>query len=184
MLIGYARVSTLDQNLDLQTDALKRAGCERIHSDTVTGKHRHRPGLERALEDVRPGDTLIVWKLDRLGRSLKDLIEIVGELEKQGVNFQSITDNINTSTPAGKLFFHMMASLAEFERELIRERTKAGLAASRGVKRIGGRKPKMTPQKLTRARQMLGNGQSYQEVADTLKVSLTTLYRLIPAKEQ
>ena len=128
--IGYARVSTREQNLDLQTDALRKAGCTRIFEETMSGAKRERPQLNSALDYLRAGDTLVVWKLDRLGRSVKDLVELVGELEKRGVHFQSVTDNIDTSTPAGRFFFHVMASLAQMERELLVERTRAGLEAA------------------------------------------------------
>ena len=125
MLIGYARVSTQDQNLDLQTEALTKAGCKRIFNDKISGSRAERPGLTKALEMLREGDTLIVWKLDRLGRSVKNLVDLVGELHKQGIQFKSLTDAIDTGTPSGRFFFHVMASLAEMERELTVERTKS-----------------------------------------------------------
>jgi DNA invertase Pin-like site-specific DNA recombinase len=135
MRIGYARVSTTEQNLDLQRDALKRAGCEKIIEDTASGGKRERPGLERVQETLRHGDMLAVWRLDRLGRSLKHLIELMSELEGQGVGFHSVTESIDTTTPGGKLVFHIFGALAEFERNLIRERTHAGLAAARAGRR-------------------------------------------------
>lgn len=181
MLIGYARVSTQDQNLDLQSAALQEAGCQRILDDKLSGTRRDRPGLERALELLRAGDTLMVWKLDRLGRSVKDLVELVGELEKRGVHFRSLTDAIDTSTPAGRFFFHVMASLAQMERELLIERTHAGLAAAKTAGRVGGRKPKMTPSKLQAAQQLLDAGVPPKDVAANLGVSVPTLYRWIPA---
>lgn len=181
MKIGYARVSTHDQNLDLQMDALKKAGCESIREDRISGSRRERPGLNRALEDLREGDTLVVWKLDRLGRSVKDLVELVGDLEKRGVHFQSITDAIDTSTPAGRFFFHVMASLAQMERELLIERTRAGLDAARTQGRVGGRKAKMTPSKIKAAQQLLDSGVLPKDVAQNLGVSIPTLYRWIPA---
>ena len=139
MLIGYARVSTTEQNLDLQKDALKQAGCERIVADTASGGKAQRSGLDRALELLRKGDTLVVWRLDRLGRSLRHLIELIGELEGRGIGFQSITEAIDTTSPGGTLVFHIFGALAEFERNLIRERTMAGLeAARRGAGRAGG----------------------------------------------
>ncbi len=181
MLIGYARVSTHDQNLDLQLDALHKGGCEKIYEDKVSGSCRNRAGLERALEQVREGDTLVVWKLDRLGRSVKDLVELVGHLEKRGVHFQSLTDAIDTSTPAGRFFFHVMASLAQMERELLIERTKAGLDAAKAQGRVGGRKLKMTPSKLSAAQKLLEGGAAPKDVAADLGISLPTLYRWIPA---
>lgn len=180
MLIGYCRVSTIEQNLDLQRDALKKAGCEEIIEDTKSGSNRERPGLNRALDRLRSGDTLVVWKLDRLGRNVKDLVEMVGDLEKKDINFLSVTDNINTSSAAGRFFFHVMASLAQMERELLIERTRAGLDSAKAQGRTGGRKPVMTPSKLEAARRLLGSGVAHKEVAETLGVSLPTLYRWIP----
>src|SRR3954451_6018573 len=139
MLIGYARVSTHEQNLDLQEDALKAAGCQKVYTDKTGGTKADRPGLERALADVRPGDSLVVWKLDRLGRRLKHLIETVTDLGNRGVCFQSLQEAIDTTTSGGKLMFHVFGALAEFERDIIRERTLAGLAAARARGRMGGR---------------------------------------------
>ena len=147
MKIGYARVSTIEQNLSLQRDALKAAGCGKIIEDKASGGKAKRDGLERVLEMLRPGDTLAVWRLDRLGRSLKHLIELMGELEGQGIGFQSVTEAIDTTTPGGKLVFHIFAALAEFERNLIRERTHAGLEAARARGRKGGRRPKLDDKK-------------------------------------
>lgn len=139
MLIGYARVSTLDQNLELQKNALLLSGCEKIFEDKTTGSRSDRSGLAKTLEMLRADDTLIVWKLDRLGRSVKNLIDIVNCLEQKGIHFKSLTDNIDTSTPSGRFFFHVMASLAQMEHELIVERTKAGLeAAKKWVKKGAG----------------------------------------------
>ena len=182
--IGYARVSTRDQNLDLQTAALQSAGCARIFEDTMSGAGRQRPGLERALEHLRAGDTLVVWKLDRLGRSVKDLVEMVGELEGRGVHFQSVTDSIETATPAGRFFFHVMASLAQMERELLIERTRAGLDAARAQGRVGGRKRRMTDSKVEAAKTLLAAGEAPKVVAANLGVSLPTLYRWLPASER
>jgi len=150
MRIGYARVSTNDQNLNLQKDALQVAGCERVFTDIVSGARGERPGLTAALTECRPGDTLVVWKLDRLGRSLPHLVETVSTLAADGVGFQSLQEQIDTTTSGGKLIFHIFASLAEFEREVIRERTKAGLAAARARGRTGGR-PKGVDQKKKKA---------------------------------
>lgn len=144
MLIGYIRVSTNDQNTDLQRNALMCAGCEQIFEDKMSGTKSERPGLKRALKCLKRGDTLVVWKLDRLGRRMKHLIALTEELRAKGVNFRSLTDSIDTSTPMGRFFFHMMGALAEMERELIVERTLAGLAAARAQGRVGGRRPKLT----------------------------------------
>jgi DNA invertase Pin-like site-specific DNA recombinase len=144
MKIGYARVSTIEQNLDLQRDALKAAGCERIVEDKASGGRVKRDGLERVREQLRKGDVLAVWRLDRLGRTLRHLIELMGELEGQGIGFQSTTEAVDTTTPGGKLVFHIFAALAEFERNIIRERTNAGLEAGRSRGRKGGRKPKFS----------------------------------------
>lgn len=181
MKIGYARVSTADQDLDMQTEALKRAGCEQIFDDKISGIKTERPGLEKALFLLRAGDTLVVWKLDRLGRSIKDLIDSVRALEQRGVAFQSLTDAIDTSTPAGRFFFHVMAALAEMERDLITERTRAGLAHARSKGRIGGRPSAMTESKLNSARTLLAAGESAKDVAKDLGISIPTLYRWLPA---
>lgn len=165
MLIGYARVSTGDQNLDLQKTALFRAECEQIFEDTASGKNARRPGLRRALRRLKPGDVLVVWKLDRLGRSVRDLITLVSELQARGVNFRSLTDSIDTSTPAGRFFFHVMSALAEMERELIVERTRAGLAAAREQGRVGGRRRVMTEEVVEQCRRMLENSATRQQVA-------------------
>ncbi len=181
MNIGYARVSTDDQNLQLQRDALNQVGCERIYEDQVSGARE--PGLDQALEVLRDGDTLVVWKLDRLGRSVKQLIAFVELLESMGVQFKSITDSIDTGTPAGRFFFHVMASLAQMERELIVERTKAGLEAARKQGRRGGRKRKMTESKLKSAKKLLENGVPPKDVAKDLGISIPTLYRWLPASK-
>jgi DNA invertase Pin-like site-specific DNA recombinase len=139
MIVGYARVSTSDQTFDLQKDALTRAGCERIFTDTMSGARAERPGLVQAFTFTRAGDILVVWKLDRLGRSLRNLIDVVTELETLGIGFRSVTESIDTTTSGGKLIFHIFGALAEFERDLIRERTQAGLAAARARGRKGGR---------------------------------------------
>lgn len=181
MKIGYARVSTKDQNLDAQLHALEDAHCERIFTDKTSGLRAKRPGLTDALQQLRPGDAFVVWKLDRLGRSVKDLVKFVEDLERQKVNFISITDSIDTSTPSGRFFFHMMAALAQMERELIAERTKAGLEAARKRGRVGGRPPKMTKSKLVSAKKLLAAGVPPRDVAKDLGVSLPTLYRWLPA---
>ena len=181
MLIGYARVSTQDQNLDLQSEALTKAGCEKIFNDKISGSRAERPGLTKALEMLREGDTLVVWKLDRLGRSVKNLVDLVGELHQQGIQFKSLTDAIDTGTPSGRFFFHVMASLAEMERELTVERTRAGLEVARQLGRKGGRRRQMTESKIESAKKLLANGVPPRDVAMNLGVSVPTLYRWIPA---
>ena len=181
MLIGYARVSTQDQNLDFQIEELTRAGCGKIFNDKISGSRADRPGLAKTLEVLRDGDTLVVWKLDRLGRSVKNLIDLVGELQKLGVQFKSLTDSIDTGTPSGRFFFHVMASLAEMERELTVERTRAGLEVARQLGRKGGRTRLMTDSKIESAKKLLANGVPPRDVAKNLSVSVPTLYRWIPA---
>lgn len=181
MLIGYARVSTQDQNLELQLDALTKAGCQKVYEDKVSGTRGPRPGLAMVMKMLREDDILVVWKLDRLGRSVKQLVNLVGDLQKQGVQFKSLTDAIDTSTPSGRFFFHVMASLAEMERELTIERTRAGLEAARKLGRKGGRKPKMTNSKIESAKKLLASGVPPRDVAKNLGVSIPTLYRWLPA---
>ena len=184
MLIGYARVSTDDQNLALQTQALNEIGCTKIYEDKISGTKTNRPGLQLALEVLRNGDTLVVWKLDRLGRTVKGLIDLINQLHQKDIHFKSITDNVDTSTPSGRFFFHVMASLAQMERELIAERTKAGLASAKLLGRVGGRKRKMTASKIEFAKKLLASGVLPKEVAKNLGVSVPTLYRWIPASEK
>jgi DNA invertase Pin-like site-specific DNA recombinase len=181
MLIGYARVSTQDQNLDLQIEALTKADCKKIFEDKISGSRAERPGLANMLEMLREGDTLVVWKLDRLGRSVKNLVDLFGELRKRGVQFKSLTDSIDTATPSGRFFFHVMASLAQMERELTVERTRAGLEVARQLGRKGGRKRQMTDSKIESAKKLLANGVPPRDVAKNLGVSVPTLYRWIPA---
>jgi len=150
MKVGYARVSTNDQHLSMQTDALKSSGCEKIYHDIASGAKTARPGLEQALSFARAGDTIIVWKLDRLGRSIQHLIESINALEKRNIGFKSLQENIDTTTSGGKLIFHIFSALAEFERDLIRDRTKAGLQAARLRGRKGGRKPLLNKQQVER----------------------------------
>jgi DNA invertase Pin-like site-specific DNA recombinase len=180
MLIGYARVSTEDQHLELQHDALKKAGCKRILDDKASSVSRDRPGLTAALEHAREGDTLMVWKLDRLGRTVKGLIELVEGLQQRGVEFRSLTESIDTSTAQGRMFFHIIAAFAQMERDLIRERTRAGLDAARSRGRKGGRRPKMTESKKKAARKLLAGGALPRAVAEDLGVSVATLYRWVP----
>lgn len=179
--IGYARVSTDEQSLALQLDALKKAGCAQVFTDKASGAGIDRPGLKEALSHLRGGDSLVVWKLDRLGRSVKGLVDLVNSLEARDVHFRSLTDGIDTKTPAGRFFFHVMASLAQMERELIVERTRAGLAAARRLGRIGGRKRAMTDSKIKAARRLLAAGTPPRDVAENLGVSVPTLYRWLPA---
>jgi len=180
-LIGYARVSTADQDTALQTDALQKGGCTRIFEDKVSGAKADRPGLAAALAYLRDGDVLVVWRLDRLGRSLPHLIETIAALETQGIGFRSLTENIDTTTPGGRLIFHVFGALGQFERDLIRERTKAGLSAAAARGRKGGRKPVMTADKLQRAREYIANGLNVREAAARLKVGKTTLYAALQA---
>ena len=184
MLIGYARVSTDEQHLQLQLDALKKAGCKRVFTDKAGGTRPERKGLAQALSHLREHDALVVWKLDRLGRTVKGLVDLVGELERRRVHFQSLTDGINTNTPAGRFFFHVMASLAQMERELLVERTRAGLAAAKRLGRVGGRKRRMTDSKIQSGKTLLRNGVPPKEVARNLGVSIPTLYRWLPAAER
>jgi len=184
MRIGYARVSTAEQSLDLQLDVLKKAGCRRIFTDTASATRADRPGLAEALSHLRGGDALVIWKLDRLGRTVKGLIDLVADLQGRGIQFRSLTDGIDTTTPAGRFFFHVMASLAEMERELLAERTRAGLAAARRRGRLGGRKRRMTPGKVESARKLLKDGMLPRDVAQSLGVSIPTLYRWVPASSR
>src|SRR5215213_8415419 len=157
MQIGYARVSTDDQNLDLQRDALEKAGCERIFTDRVTGTKAERKGLTEALSHLRSGDTLIVWRLDRLGRSLRHLIDTVTDLQERGIGFKSLQESIDTTTSGGKLVFHIFGALAEFEREIIRERTQAGLTAARSRGKTGGRPKALTEKQVQMLRNLAAN---------------------------
>jgi DNA invertase Pin-like site-specific DNA recombinase len=176
-LLGYARVSTTDQQPQLQVDALQRAGCYRVFTETASGARTDRPTLEQLLDQLRPGDTLVVWKLDRLGRSLRHLVDTVTGLAERDIGFQSLQEAIDTTTP-GKLVFHVFAALAEFERDLIRERTHAGLAAARTRGRHGGRPSVMTAHKLQVAQEMYTSGEySVAAVAMTLGVSRASIYR-------
>lgn len=180
MLVGYARVSTHEQHLDLQLDALKDAGCEKIFTDKISGSKSYRDGLKQAMEFMREGDTLVVWRLDRLGRSLKQLIEIVNELSSKEIGFKSLQENFDTTTSGGKLIFHVFGALAEFEREVIRERTKAGLTAARARGRLGGRPKVMDHKKVSMAKTLLGDGNnSVDDVCKILEVSRATLYRYL-----
>jgi len=182
--IGYARVSTDDQNLDLQRDALALAGCSSIYEEIISGKSTERPELNHCLKALRNGDTLVVWRLDRLGRSLPDLVGIVSRLEQEEVGFESISERIETTSAAGKLIFHVFAALAEFERNLIRERTRAGLLAARTRGRKGGRKPALDDRQLREIRALLSDPEiQVADVARRYGVSRSTLYRYIGSLE-
>jgi DNA invertase Pin-like site-specific DNA recombinase len=184
--LGYARVSTTEQDPALQHDALAAAGCYRVFTDVASGAKADRPALGQLLDQLRPGDTLVVWRLDRLGRSLPDLIETVRGLEARGVGFRSLQESIDTTTPGGRLIFHIFGSLAEFERELIRERTLAGLAAARSRGRRGGRPTVMTPAKLRIAQRMrqADRPESYAAIAAALGLSTTTVHRHLASGAQ
>jgi DNA invertase Pin-like site-specific DNA recombinase len=183
-LIGYARVSTDDQSAALQQDELKKAGCVKVFTDHASGSKANRPELDRMLDQLRPGDVIVVWRLDRLGRSLKNLIALVEDLAGLGVGFRSLSESIDTTTANGRLFFSIMGALAEFERDLIRERTQAGLASARARGRVGGRPSVMNAKKSEKARTLYDSRQhTVAEIAEMLNVSVATVYRhLGPAK--
>lgn len=182
MFVGYARVSTLDQNPALQIDALGAAGCERVFTEKASGANRDRPELKAALDYIRKGDTLVVWKLDRLARSTRQLIETAEDLEKRGIGLKVLDQGvIDTTTPHGRLFYEIAGAFAQFERSLILERTRAGLAAARARGRVGGRPPALGPAEIRKAKAMLADPQiSVVEVAAQLGVTQATLYRHIP----
>lgn len=182
MLIGYARVSTRDQTHNLQIDALKASGCERLFEETASGAQRDRPQLAAALDYLREGDTLVVWKLDRLARSTKQLIETVEDMQRRGVGFKCLTQDLDTTTAGGRLIFTIFSAIAEFEREIIRERTRAGLDAARARGRKGGRPPALLAKDLSAARALLADASiSVSDVARRLNVAVSTLYRHLPA---
>ena len=184
MKIGYARVSTLEQNLNLQVDALEKAGCEKIVTDEVSGSVAERPGLSQLKDTLRAGDTLVVWRLDRLGRTLRHLIEWVNDLEAKGIGFESLQESINTTTSSGKLVFHLFGALAEFERNLIRERTQAGLAAARARGRQGGR-----PEKLSKQQQQMAldlyhrKAHTVTDICKMMGISRYTFYEYLKKKD-
>lgn len=180
MIVGYARVSMNDQKPELQLDALKRAKCKPVYVEKMSGRNMERPELIRCLDTLRKGDTLVIWKLDRLGRSLRDLIEIVARLEREGVQFVSLTEEINTKTATGKLVFHIFATLAEFERDLIRERTMAGLATARARGRLGGAKKKTSAQQDKQLRALWESGKfTAAEIAQQFQISVPTFFRRV-----
>lgn len=179
-LLGYARVSTGDQDAQLQLDALTNAGCYRIFTDTASGALESRPELDKLLDQIRPGDTLVVWRLDRLGRSIRHLINHMDALQQQGIEFKSLQENIDTSSSGGRLVFNIFASLAEFERDLIRERTNAGLAAARARGRTGGRPSSLSPDKLRTAKRLYEQkDMTVAQIGEVLGVSRSTVYRAL-----
>lgn len=180
MLVGYARVSTDDQHLELQTDALTQAGCDKIFTDEMSGAKTERPGLTDALTFMRKGDTLVVWRLDRLGRSLKDLVQRVEELRERGIHFRSLHESIDTTSSVGKFQFHVFSALAEFERDLIRERTMAGLQAARARGRVGGRKRSLSDEQIQMAARLMKDPTTkVKDVCAMFNISRSTLYRFV-----
>src|SRR4051794_28829513 len=185
MLIGYARVSTDEQTLDLQRDALEKANCEQIFTDRISGTKESRPGLTEALSHLRPGDTLVVWRLDRLGRSLRHLIDTVTDLQARGIGFQSLSESINTTTSGGKLVFHIFGALAEFEREIIRERTTARLQAARARGRNGGRPKKLTNKQIEMLQHLAADKKhTVKEICQTLGIGRTAFYRYLDSRHE
>lgn len=186
MKIGYARVSTDGQTFDAQIASLEAAGCEKIFTEVASGAKRDRPVLADVMEYLRPhaGDTLVVYKLDRVARSLPHLIEIMEQLKTNGIEFQSVTEAIDTNTPGGRLLFHVVAAIAEFERDLIRERTQAGLKAAKAKGRVGGRPRQMTDEKITAVRELLSSGTAVKDAAAAVGVSVPTLYRWLPGSRR
>jgi DNA invertase Pin-like site-specific DNA recombinase len=183
MLVGYARVTTLDQNPEMQADALTAAGCERVFTEKASGARKDRPQLKAALDYMRNGDTLVVWKLSRLARSLKQIIETTCELQERGIGLTVLTQNIDTSTPEGRLFFHMTGAFDEFQRELIVENTRAGLATARREGRKGGRPPRMTKETIRAAESMIKDRTNYEFITDIIEqlgIGRTTFYRHFP----
>ncbi|EKK0688195.1 recombinase family protein [Escherichia coli] len=180
MIYGYVRVSTNHQDTELQRLALESAGCERIYEEYASGRTANRPVLKELISVMKSGDELIVWKLDRLGRSMRNLVLLVDELRQRGIHFKSLTDSIDTSSPMGRFIFHIMSALAEMERELIVERTRAGLAAAREKGRIGGRRPKLTPEQWAQAGRLILNGVDRKQVAIIYDVAVCTLYKKFP----
>ena len=180
MKIGYARVSTADQRIDLQLDALEKAECERVFQDVASGGNLERAALDEAIAYAREGDTLVVWRLDRLGRSVRDLVNLVNDLQEQGVQFSSIVDGIDTTTPAGQFFFHITAAFAELERNLIRERTRAGLESARARGRMGGRPKAIDPKTFELARDLYeANSGTVAEICERLGIATRTFYRYL-----
>ncbi|NOR62856.1 MAG: helix-turn-helix domain-containing protein [Rhodobacteraceae bacterium] len=184
MQIGYARVSTEDQTTASQIDALTAAGCERVFEETASGAKTDRPVLAETIEYLREGDVLVAWRLDRVARSLPHLISLMDDLKQRGIGLRSLTEQIDTTTASGKLIFHIFAALSEFERDIIRQRTRAGLVAARKRGRVGGRPRVMTAEKITAAKKLLASGEPAKDVATMLSISLPTLYRWCPGSER
>ncbi|EJP4862803.1 TPA: recombinase family protein [Escherichia coli] len=181
MQYGYARVSTFDQNLELQLEALRSSGCDRIFEDKISGAKSKRPGLDKLLKVLRPGDTVIVWKLDRMGRSLIHLVDLLNYFLSNNIEFISITEGIKISTSIGRFAYTMLSAVAEMERENMIERTRAGLAAARANGRIGGRRSKLAPEQWEQIGRLIANGVSRKRIAIIFDVTLSTLYRRFPA---
>lgn len=177
--LGYARVSTRDQNLEMQLDALNEAGCVRIFSDKVSGTQADRPELNKMLEYARPGDTIVVWKLDRFGRNLRDLLDQINALDERGVGFKSLGDNLDTTSPGGRLIFHVFGAMAQYERDMLSERTRAGLKAARARGRVGGRRRAFTDEQVAVARDLYDKGNTVSSIGKTLGVSRGTIYRYL-----
>lgn len=183
MIVGYARVSTVDQHTEAQIPALKSAKCKRIYQEEGSGRTMDRPELEKCLDNLEAGDTLVVWRLDRLARSLRDLLELVARFEKEGVNFRSLTENFDTTTTSGRLVFHFFAALTQFERELIRERTMIGLSAAKARGRTGGRKHKLSPQQIRQIKALwAGRKETKVDLAKSFGVSISTIDRIVRPK--
>ena len=185
MKIGYARVSTPEQQLRMQKDALRKAGCEKIYTDIVSGVKADRPGLDKALDHLRKGDTLVVWKLDRLGRSIQHLIQLVKTLQEQKITFKSLQENMDTATSGGKLIFHIFSALAEFERDLIKERTQAGLKAARARGRMGGRPPLLDTRKIKRMIEMYdAQKNTVAEICKIYNISRPSFYNYLNKRKR
>ncbi|MDN4346081.1 recombinase family protein [Citrobacter freundii] len=183
MLIGYVRVSTIDQNLELQLEALNRLDCDQIFEDKISGAKSKRPGLDKMMKKLRPGDTVVVWKLDRLGRSLIHLVDLLRYFRENNIEFLSVTEGIRISTSIGRFAYTMLSATAEMERENIIERTRAGLAVARAKGRIGGRRPKLTDEQWAQAGRLIAAGETRQRVALIYDVGISTLYKRFPASD-
>ncbi|HEF0061310.1 TPA: recombinase family protein [Citrobacter pasteurii] len=183
MLIGYVRVSTTDQNLELQLEALNRLDCDQIFEDKISGAKSKRPGLDKMMKKLRPGDTVVVWKLDRLGRSLIHLVDLLRYFRENNIEFLSVTEGIRISTSIGRFAYTMLSAAAEMERENIIERTRAGLAVARAKGRIGGRRPKLTDEQWAQAGRLIAAGETRQRVALIYDVGISTLYKRFPASD-